>query len=296
MLVQNIFKLIIVFAVMALPAYSNAGEKLDAPTLTSVPYGNNAAVGKYAYVNGIKMYYEIYGSGAPLVLIHGNSDSIAGLAAQIDYFSRYYKVIVADSRGHGKSGLGTDQLTYPQMMEDWHDLLTGLNVKKARIFGWSDGGILGLLMAIKYPENIDRLAIMGANLRPDETAVYPWVQPILTQARTHVEAMIAQKDSSNDWDLQRQLLNLLTTQPNIAVKSLQQIKLPVLVMAGDRDVIKEEHTLEIFQNLQNAHLAILPGNTHFAPVNDSAKFNAMLSDFFKNPFTKPSTEALMAHH
>jgi len=293
MFIQNIFKVIAILAVMTLPAYSKAS---DPSVPASVPYGNNAAVGKYAHVNGIKMYYEIYGSGAPLVLIHGNSDSIAGLAAQIDCFSKYYKVIVADSRGHGKSGLGTDQLTYPQIMEDWHDLLTQLNVNKAKIFGWSDGGILGLLMAIKYPENIDKLAIMGANLRPDETAVYPWVQPILTQARMHVEAMIAQKDSSNDWDLQRQLLNLLTTQPDIDVKSLQQIKLPVLVMAGDRDVIREEHTLEIFQNLENAHLAILPGNTHFAPVNDSVKFNAMLSDFFKNPFTKPSTEDLMADH
>ncbi|MCF6215062.1 MAG: alpha/beta hydrolase [Emcibacter sp.] len=293
MLVRNIFKVITILAVMALPIYSKAS---DPSVPASVAYGNNAAVGKYAHVNGIKMYYEIYGRGAPLVLIHGNGDSIAGLAAQIDYFSRYYKVIVADSRGHGKSGLGTDQLTYPMMMEDWHDLLTGLNVSKAKIFGWSDGGILGLLMAIKYPENIDKLAIMGANLRPDETAVYSWVQPILMQARTHVEAMIAQKDTSNDWGLQRQLLNLLTTQPDIDVKSLQQIKLPVLVMAGDRDVIKEEHTLEIFQNLENAHLAILPGNTHFAPVNDSVKFNALLSDFFKNPFTKPSTEDLMAHH
>ncbi len=277
MLVRNIFKVITILAVMALPIYSKAS---DPSVPASVAYGNNAAVGKYAHVNGIKMYYEIYGRGAPLVLIHGNGDSIAGLAAQIDYFSRYYKVIVADSRGHGKSGLGTDQLTYPMMMEDWHDLLTGLNVSKAKIFGWSDGGILGLLMAIKYPENIDKLAIMGANLRPDETAVYSWVQPILTQARTQVEAMIAQKDTSNDWGLQRQLLNLLTTQPDIDVKSLQQIKLPVLVMAGDRDVIKEEHTLEIFQNLENAHLAILPGNTHFAPVNDSVKFNALLSDFF----------------
>ncbi len=287
---RHIVKLIAILVVMALPLYSYASDKPDAI------FGNNAAVGKYAHVNGIKMYYEIYGSGAPLVLIHGNGDSIAGLAAQIDYFSKYYKVIVADSRGHGKSGLGTDQLTYPQMMEDWHELLTQLNVNKAKIFGWSDGGILGLLMAIKYPENIDKLAIMGANLRPDETAVYSWVQPILTQARAHVEEMIAQKDTSNDWGLQRQLLNLLTTQPDINVKSLQKIKLPVLVVAGDRDVIKEEHTLEIFQNLENAHLAILPGNTHFAPVNDSVKFNALLSDFFKNPFTKPSTEDLMADH
>jgi len=258
-----------------------------------VPYGNNPQAGHYAQVNGIKIYYEIYGKGEPLVLIHGNSDSIAGMAAQIAHFSPKYKVIVADSRGHGKSGLGTDHLNYPQMLEDWNGLLDYLKVKQARLFGWSDGGILGLLMAIKHPDKVSRLAIMGANLRPDETAVQPWAKPMLAEAVRQVDAMIAKKDTSENWDIQRQLLDLIMTQPNIAVKDLHKINIPVLVMAGDRDVIREEHTIEIFQNLKKAHLAILPGHTHFAPATDPEMFNRLLDDFFEKPFTMPTTKEIM---
>jgi len=262
-------------------------------TAHDVPYGHNSSVGKYAEVNGIKLYYEIYGEGEPLVLIHGNGDSIAGLTAQIEFFSKKYKVIVADSRGHGKSDLGTDQLTYPQMMGDWNELLNQLNVKKANIFGWSDGGILGLLLAINHPDKISKLAVMGANLRSDNSAVQAWVRPILAEANKRVDEMIAQKDTSDNWTAQKQMLTLLNTQPNIAVTRLHQIKTPVLVIAGDRDVIREEHTIEIFQNLKNSQLAILPGNTHFAPVNDPVRFNQLLNDFFKRPFTMPTTEEIM---
>ncbi|MCK5424843.1 MAG: alpha/beta hydrolase [Emcibacter sp.] len=286
MLVYNILKLVVVVVFMALSPFSHASDD-------AVPYGQNKAVGKYAAVNGIEIYYETYGTGAPLILIHGNGDSIAGLTAQIEYFSKKYQVIVADSRGHGKSGLGTDQLNYQQMMEDWNELLNQLAIKNAHTFGWSDGGIIGLLMAMKYPEKINKLAIMGANLRPDQTAVQPWAKPILEGAVREVAEMIAKKDATENWEIKRQLLNLVVTQPNINTKSLHQIKAPVLVIAGDRDVIKEEHTIEIFQNLKNSHLAILPGHTHLAPVNDPVLFNDLLTRFFEKPFTMPTTKAIM---
>lgn len=292
MFMPKILKLIIIFAFIGMPYFSYADDKADEAFL----YGQNPAAGKYADINGIKFYYEIYGDGAPLVLIHGNGDSIGGLKAQIKYFSKKYMVIVADSRGHGKSGLGTAPLDYDQMMEDWNELLNHLDVKQPNIFGWSDGGILGLLLAIKHPEKVGKLAIMGANLRPDETAVQSWVKPILEGAVQHVEEMIKKKDTSENWNIQRQLLNLLMTQPNIDTKSLKQIKVPVLVIAGDRDVIKEEHTIEIFQNLENAHLAILPGQTHFAPITDPVMFNDLLNRFFEKPFTKPTTKEIMEQH
>ncbi|MCF8473292.1 MAG: alpha/beta hydrolase [Emcibacter sp.] len=288
MSLKRIVKLWFIIFVLFMPAQAFSEDK--------TPYGHNEAVGKFAMVNGIKFYYEIYGKGEPLVLIHGNGDSIAGLSAQIEYFSKKYQVIVADSRGHGKSELGTDHLNYPQMMEDWNELLNQLHVKQTKLLGWSDGGILALLMAISHPDKISKMAIMGANLRPDETAVHSWVKPILDNALKQVDAMIAAQDTSANWGLQKQLLMLLMTQPNIAVQSLRTIKIPVLVMAGDRDVIKGAHTLEIFQNLENAHLAILPGNTHFAPVNDPSTFNALVNDFFAKPFTKPSTQDIMEQH
>ena len=289
MLASKIIKWGIIIIFMGISSLSHAYEK----EVEAIPYGQNSAKGHYAKVNGIKLYYEIYGSGEPLVLIHGNGDSIAGLSAQIAYFSKTYKVIVADSRGHGKSGLGTDQINYIQMMEDWNGLLEHLNVKNAKIFGWSDGGILGLLMAMNHPDKVGKLATMGANLRPDKTAVEGWVFPILDEARQQVNEMSAQQDKSQNWDLQIQLLTLLQTQPQIDPKSLHKIKIPVLVIAGDRDVIRGDHTLEIFQNLEKSQLAILPGHTHFAPAVDPVLFNSLLANFFDKPFTMPTTKAIM---
>jgi len=285
MLIQNILKLSAIIIFMGVSSFTCASDD-------AVPYGHNPATGKYAQINGIKFYYEIYGTGEPLILIHGNGDSMAGLTAQIEHFSKKYTVIVADSRGHGNSGLGTDHLNYVQMMEDWNGLLDHLNIRNANIFGWSDGGIVGLLLAISHPGKIKKLAIMGTNLRPDQTAIKPWVKPVLERAIREIEEMSANKDR----DIHRQRLNLLMTQPNIDTKSLHQIKIPVLVMAGDRDVIREEHTIEIFQNLENSHLAILPGHTHFAPIMDPDMFNRLLSRFFESPFTKPSTREIMEQH
>src|SRR6478736_5730639 len=94
----------------------------------STPYGNNPAVGKYATVNGIKMYYETYGTGAPIVLIHGNGGSVAAMANQIEYFKTKYQVIVADSRAQGKSQDGPGRLTYEQITDDWAALLDLLKI------------------------------------------------------------------------------------------------------------------------------------------------------------------------
>ncbi|NOZ42933.1 MAG: alpha/beta hydrolase [Alphaproteobacteria bacterium] len=285
----TILRLIIISFYVGLATFSSA----QARSAAAIPYGHNKAVGTYADVDGIRLYYEVYGHGQPLLLIHGNGDSIAGMAAQIAYFSKNYQVIVADSRGHGKSGLGKTPLTYIQMMTDLNALLNRLKIRHADIFGWSDGGILGLLLAINHPDKVGRLAIMGANLRPDETAVEPWVAPILKGYARKIKEMMAKKDSSKDWNLQWQRLKLLMTQPNIKTVSLHRITAPVLVIAGDRDVIRAQHTLEIFRNLKNAQLAILPGHTHFAPVLDPVMFNKLLSNFFNKPFKKPSTRAIM---
>ncbi len=252
-------------------------------------YGNNPDAGHYAELNGIKMYYETYGSGEPLLLIHGNGQSIVDMQFQIAYFAPNYRVIVADSRGHGKSGLGTGRLTYLQMVEDYNALLEQLDVTGAYVLGWSDGGIQALLLAIRHPDKVRKMAIMGANLRPDQTAIEAWVPGLLQPLSDTIDAMIASKDTSEDWQHHKALMDLLMTQPDIPVESLQGIKVPVLVIAGDKDIIRAAHTLEIFDHLPKAQLAILPGQTHWAPVTDPDGFNALVGKFFKTPFTRPTS-------
>jgi len=260
----------------------------------SVPYGSNPQAGHHADINGIKMYYETYGSGDPLLVIHGNGQSITDMHFQVEHFARNYQVIVADNRGHGNSGLGEGQLTYIQMMEDYNALLEQLGITGAKVIGWSDGGILSLLLAIHHPDKVKKMAIMGANLRPDQTAIYSWTQELLQPLSDTVDEMISNNDTTDNWPLIRQHLNLLMTQPNIPVESLHKIKAPVLVIAGDKDIIRGEHSLEIFENLNQAHLAILPGQTHWAPVTDPEGFNSLVEKFFDTNFTRPTSQEILS--
>ncbi len=258
-----------------------------------IPYGSNAATGQYVEVNDFRMYYESYGNGDPVLVIHGNGETLASMHFQIAHFSAHQRVIAADSRGHGKSGLGTDHLSYLQMMEDYNALLEQLQLTNVNVIGWSDGGILGLLLAIHHPDKVGKLAIMGANLRPDETAVNPWTAPLLAPVSAMIDEKIRSGDTSQDWRRSRQLMDLLMTQPDILVGDLGRIRAPVLVMAGDRDIIRNEHTLEIFDHLPQAHLAILPGQTHWAPMTDPDGFNALVGKFFDTPYARPESRELL---
>ena len=139
---------------------------------TAIKYGSNNAAGNYKRINGINMYYETYGSGKPLIFLHGNGGSIYSSRAKIDYFKQFFKVIAIDSRGHGKSvDTTTKMLTYTQMANDIKVLLDSLGIDSANISGQSDGGILGLLIAINYPSKISKLAAFGANLFPGKKAI-----------------------------------------------------------------------------------------------------------------------------
>src|SRR5580765_4538225 len=137
----------------------------------AVPYGHNKTAGKYYDIRGFKMYAEVYGEGQPLLIIHGNGGSINNFIYQIPYFSKNYKVIIADSRAQGNSVDKGDSLTYEMMADDYAALLDAMKIDSADVIGWSDGGINGLLLAIRHPEKVKKLAVTGANLVPDTTAV-----------------------------------------------------------------------------------------------------------------------------
>ncbi|MEQ8802100.1 alpha/beta fold hydrolase [Haliea sp.] len=256
-------------------------------------YGDSPDRGGYADINGIKMYYEVYGEGEPMALIHGSGQDISAMRHQIDYFAGKYKVVAADSRAHGKSGLGEGELTYIQMADDWADLFRHLKLGPVKVVGWSDGGNIGLRMAVDHPELIDKLATMGANLQPDASAVQPWAVAWVKQASAEVDAMLTAGDTSQNWKVQAEHLRLLREQPNMTLGELGQIKVPVLVMAGDKDVIRDEHTVLMYQHIPRAHLAIFPGETHFTPETSPELFNRTVDNFMSKPYTRPDTRDIM---
>lgn len=254
----------------------------------SVAYGQNDKAGSFASVNGIKLYVETYGSGQPLLMIHGNGGSISTMSKQIQYFTPHYRVIVADSRGHGKSEIGKGRLTYEQMADDLVAMLDQRSIKSVNILGWSDGGILGLLISIHHPERVSKLVIMGANLVP--SGAYDWALDWVAKQNKDVDELIAKGDKSQPWSVIKQYLDLLGKQPNIPVSDLSKITAPTLVTAGDKDVIRGEHTLQIFENIPKAHLCIFPGATHMIPIENSDEFNRTVATFFEKPYSRPDTK------
>ena len=172
------FQTLLISCLLLLPANVFRAAQLQ-PCPASAPYGQNRAVGHFAEVNGIRTYYEEYGRGPSLLLIHGNGGSIHGMRCQIDYFSRRYHVIAADSRSHGKSDDGDGPLTYEQMADDLAALLEQLKVDSVDVIGQSDGGILALLLAIRHTSKVNKVVASSPNLRPDSTALAAWVFPIM---------------------------------------------------------------------------------------------------------------------
>ena len=233
-------------------------------------------IGKYALVNGINIYYEEYGSGEPLLLLHGNSESIQAWKMQIPEFAKLYHVIAVDTRGHGKSGDDGKTYNYDLFAEDMNALLKHLKIKKINIVGWSDGGNTGLSLAMKHPDKVKKLAVMGANIFIDSSVVDDWVFKELNQQLKEMQNDTAQ------WSKSRiRRINLLLTEPKHSFSDLKTITCPVLVLAGEKDIVKEGHTRNIAKNIAKGTLVIAPNETHDFPFENPDSFNKLILDFLK---------------
>src|SRR5665647_2345599 len=236
-----------------------------------IVYGSNPKAGNYASINGIRLYYETYGSVEPLILLHGNGGSIEAFSKQIPFFEKYYQVIAIDSRLQGKSGGSPNRISYDMMASDFCALLDYLQIKSANVLGWSDGGIDGIVMAMKCPQKVKRLAISGANIVPDSSA-------LSNDDILGMKDFVANNKTASKKEIA--LTQMMIDQPNIPFTSLKQIHCPVLVMAGDHDLIKPEHTLKIFQSIPGASLCIFPDSNHGVCQQHPKLFNETVLTFF----------------
>ena len=256
-------------------------------------FGRNAKVGKYVNTRGFRMYYEVYGKGEPLLIIHGNSGSINNFVHQIPYFSKKYKVILADSRAQGRSVDKGDSLSYEMMTDDLNALLDTLHVKDAFVIGWSDGGINGLLLAMRHPDKVRKLAVTGANLWPDATAVDPWGYAWASGLASEGDSLLKAGKLNAEMRDQLKVIRLLSREPHITLAQLTTITCPSLIIGGDHDVILPEHTALIARNIPQSYLWILPNSGHSTPVYYHDDFNRVVDDFFRKPFRKISGEAVL---
>lgn len=259
------------------------GQDLDKwPPFDTTSYGSNPEVGKYMEVRGIQMYYETYGSGEPLLLIYGNGSEISHFMCQIPFLSKHYKVIVADSRSHGRSVDNGDSLSFEMMTEDYFELLNKLEIDSCHIVGWSDGGNIGLMLAIHHPEKVKKLAITGANLRADSTVF----DPFLSKGGDAYRKGLAEQEQTAEVRHKIKLYDLMANQNPIEIADLNKISIPVLVIAGDHDVIQTSHTVQIASSIPNSYLWILPNSGHATLIFYKDSFNQTVHEFLKKPFRK----------
>ncbi len=221
----------------------------------------------------IQLHYTEKGQGEPLILLHGNGESIDYFKYQIPYFSRKYRVIAIDTRGHGRSPRGTAPFTISQFADDLYDFMKLHKIEKAHILGFSDGGNIALIFALRHPEMVDRLILDGANLCPSGVKLRAQIPIVLEYYITVLPAHWQKKIRKR-----RAFLKLMVKEPHISPKELGKLRVPVLVIAGTRDMIRDRHTRRIAKCLPMAELRILPGD-HFIARRSPGRFNRTVAAF-----------------
>ncbi len=212
-------------------------------------------------VNNVNINYEVYGEGRPIILLHGNSESHKVFDKLIDCLKRDYKVYAIDSRCHGKSE-NAKSISYELMAQDVIAFIKKLDIEKPVLYGFSDGGIVGLLIAIAEPDILSKLIISGANIHPSG----------LGNMNLFLYK-IGYLFSRN------KLVKMMISEPDITTQQLNSIKIPTYVLAGERDIIKPAHTKLIADNIPNSTLEIIPNENHGSYIVHSDKIYHIISKY-----------------
>ena len=261
----------------------------------TIDYGSNPAAGNYIDVNDIKIYYETYGEGEPLLLLHGNGGSIENFVYQIPELSKHFKVIAVDSRAQGRTTDSDSEITYALMASDMSELIDRLGLGKVNIVGWSDGGNIGLELAWAHPEKVLKVVTFGANytfenfMAPPDSCVMDPEDPITRNIpemmkRAATSGQRLSPDTLRIPLIRTKLEALVTNYPNFTSEQLRTINVPFLVIAGDHDLINLDQTVSLFTNLPKAELFIVPHASHLGPVENPELINGEVIRFLKTPF------------
>jgi len=212
-------------------------------------------------VNNIELYYEKYGTGKPIILIHGNQETHEIFDKLIERLKNNYEIYAIDSRCHGKSE-NPKEISYNLMCDDIIEFIKELNIEKPILYGFSDGGIIGLLVAIKESDLLSNLIISGANISPDVFTTFDLVLTKLFYFFTRSK-----------------YIKMMLDEPNISIEDLQKITIPVHVLVGEKDVIKLEHTKLIANNIKNSTLEIIKDENHGSYIIHSDKLYEIIKKY-----------------
>ncbi len=258
---------------------------LVTPIGLAVAAGGLAAPrGEYATVNGIRMYYEVHGTGPALVLLHGGAGNGMQFEKQLPDFVPHFRCIVPDLCGQGRSTDRAAPLTYHAMAEDVVALLDQLHVDAVDLMGWSDGGVIGIDIAIHHPERLRHLVTFGANFTPDglNPADVHWNQTATADSfgagmRTGYQRLSPEPE--NYEQVMNKIIALWLNQPNFTLEQLHSIRTPTLIAAGEHDVVRTDHSQALAAAIPGARLWIVPGASHSAMQEHPALVNKTVLEF-----------------
>ncbi len=221
----------------------------------------------------INHYYIAKGTGFPLILLHGNGEDCGYFVHQMEPFAKHFRVIAIDTRGHGQTPRGEASFSIRQFAEDLLDFMNLHQIEKAHILGFSDGGNIAMVFALMHPERVEKLILNGANL--NASGVKRKVQ-IPIEIGYRIAKLFATKSPAARKNAE--MLGLMVNDPNVKAEELSCIQNPTLVIAGEKDMIKDSHTRLIAKSIPGAMLSIIPGN-HFIANKNPDTFNEVVLRF-----------------
>jgi pimeloyl-ACP methyl ester carboxylesterase len=262
------------------------GGHADAPwlTLPPTPALPTPSRSDVATVNGTKIYFAQFGDGEPVLLLHGGMGNSNYWGHQIPELAKRFSVIAMDTRGHGRSPVTSAAFGYRLFAEDVTALLDHLDIPKASLVGWSDGAITGLQLAMTRPEKVARLFAFGANSTLDGLKPNGARSPVFVAyaQRCRAEYRTLSPHPEKWPQLVDGLRAMWRSQPSFSKEKLAGIKAPTAVSVGEYDeIIKREHTEAMARQIRGARLVMLPRVSHFAMLQNAARFNDALLAFLK---------------
>ena len=273
--------------IVLLAVYGNGMSQAATPLWRTLPVAPPMAVADdsgFAPVNDIKMYYAIFNKNGkdPVFLLHGGFSNSDTWSFEVPLLSKTHMVIIADSRGHGRSSMSDQPLSYNLMASDVLQLMDYLKIKRAAIVGWSDGGILGLILAIRYTGRVSKLFTFGANYDTSgyKTAVTDTSTSRRFMARAEADYRRLSPTPYGFGALKKALGKLYSTEPTLDPKDIKTIRASTVIAFGQYEqFIKREHFEKLAGLIPNARLVMLPNVSHSGPLQDPAGFHKALVSF-----------------
>ena len=294
---RRCLKLVIVLFFAAAPVRAGAQQWEQLPPTPGLPKADESGT---VAANGIRIWYAVFGHGEPVILVHGGLGNSNYWGLQVPALARHYKVVVLDSRGQGRTTWSSEPpLSFHLMASDVLALMDALHIPKAALVGWSDGGIIGLDIAIHHPERLTKLFAFGANSDPSAIKEGALQKPTFSGyfRRTKDEYQKLSPVPNQLKAFSEQFGKMEDTEPHFTDDQLRSIKVPTWIVDGDRDeAIKRQDTDHMAVLIPGAGELILPNVSHFALLQDPEQFNEGLLHFLSHPLSVTATSGASNTH